>query len=425
MRFGMRPGTERVAALAEALGDPQRTYPVVQVSGTNAKFSVVSIVASILERLGLTVGTYTSPHLETVRERIGLAREPISEEAFASTLGYLVPYIEQVEEAIDDELTYFELLTVMAFEAFFDRAVHAAVVEVGLGGEYDATNVADARVGVVTNVSLDHVRQFGRDLGKAAWEKGGIAKDGTFVVTGIADDEIYSIVEARAREKGAASVARLGREFDVIDRAPAVGGQVVSVRGLHGSYDEVFLSLFGAHQAGNAAMALAAVEAFTGEALGAEDVAAALGSVHVPGRLEIVGRRPLVVCDGAHNIAASTAVRDALREAFSYERLILVAGMVDTKLVEDVLAVWAPLVDRSFVTAPDTERAAAPERLASALRDAGLPADRVVAVAGVGEALGRALGEAGEEDLVLVFGSFYTVGEARTWLRLRGAGAQA
>ncbi|MGH2760866.1 MAG: bifunctional folylpolyglutamate synthase/dihydrofolate synthase [Actinomycetota bacterium] len=421
----MRPGTERVAALVEALGHPQHSYPVVHVSGTNAKFSVVSIVGALLGRLGLTVGAYTSPHLETVRERITLAGTPIAEETFATTVSYLRPYLEGVEREIGDELTWFELLTVMAFEAFFDRAVHAAAIEVGLGGEYDATNVADAKVAIVTNISLDHVRQFGRDLHKAAWEKGGIIKTDTFVVTGILDDELFGVVDGRARERNAADVALLGRDFHLVDRRSAVGGQLITVQGLHATYDDVFLSVFGEHQATNAALAIAACEAFGGGPLSEEEVRAALGLLQIPGRLEVVGRRPLILCDGAHNIAASAAVRDAIVEDFTYDRLILVAGMVGTKLVEEVLAEWAPLVGRAFVAAPDTERAAEPARLATALEAGGLAAAGIRTVQTVAQALEAALDEATEDDLVLVFGSFYTVGEARGWLRSRGVLAQA
>jgi dihydrofolate synthase/folylpolyglutamate synthase len=425
IRFGMRPGTDRVAALVEALGHPQSSYPVIQVSGTNAKFSVVSIVGAILAELGLTVGAYTSPHLETVRERISFGGVPIDEESFARALTYLEPYLAIVEAELGDQLTFFELLTVMAFETFFDRAVHAAVLEVGLGGEYDATNVADAQVAVVTNVSLDHIRQFGRDLQKAAWEKGGIAKAGTHVVTGVEQDDLFAIVETRATERQAAGIARMGRDIDVVDRRPAVGGQVLTIRGLHGTYDDMFLSLFGAHQARNAALAVAACEAFAGEALASDELGKALGAVRVPGRLEIVRRAPLVVCDGAHNIAASQAVRETLLESFSYERLILVAGMVDTKLVEEVLAGWAPMVAAAFVAPPRTERAAPPERLAAALEQHGLSRDRITVAPSIEDALAKALEEAEESDLVLVFGSFYTVGEARAWLRSRGVLTQA
>ncbi len=421
----MRPGTERVAALVEALGHPQHSYPVVHVSGTNAKFSVVSMVESIFRAMGLTVGTYTSPHLETVRERIAVSGIPIDEEALAATVDYLKPYLEQVEREMDDQLTWFELLTVMAFEAFFDRAVHAAAIEVGLGGEYDATNVADARVAVVTNVSLDHVRQFGRDLHKAAWEKGGIIKTGTFVVSGITDDELFEVVDGRARERNASDVLRIGRDFEVLDRRAAVGGQLISVQGLHGRYEEIFLSVLGSHQATNAALALVAAEAFGGGALGAEEVSSALGTMQIPGRLDVVGRRPLIVCDGAHNIAASTAVREAIEDSFSYERLILVAGMVGTKLVEEVLGEWAPLVHRAFVAAPATERAAEASRLSAALQAGGLAEADVATADTVAHALEAALDEATEDDLVLIFGSFYTVGEARGWLRSRGVLTEA
>jgi dihydrofolate synthase/folylpolyglutamate synthase len=425
IKFGMRPGTERVAALVEALGHPQRSYPVVQVSGTNAKFSVVSMVSALLQEMGLTVGTYTSPHLESVRERIALGGVPISEDELASTLTYLEPYLKGVEDDLGDQLTWFELLTGVAFEAFFDRAVHAAVLEVGLGGEYDATNVADAQVGVVTNVSLDHIRQFGRDLNKATWEKAGIAKEGTFLVSGIEQDDLFAIVDERARDRNALAVVRLDRDFELTDRQPAVGGQLVSISGVHGAYDEVFLSLFGSHQARNAALAVAACEGFAGEALNADIVKGALGAVRVPGRIEVLGRRPLVVCDGAHNIAASEAVVDAIKESFTFERLILVAGMVETKLVEEVLGQWAAIVDRAFVAALRSERSASPERLAAALEVHGVPSDRIGVCESVDRAVDAALDESNEDDLVLIFGSFYTVGEARAWLRSRGVLTQA
>lgn len=425
IKFGMRPGTERVAALVEALAHPERSYPVVQVSGTNAKFSVVRMVSALLTEMGLTVGEYTSPHLETVRERVVLGGTPISEEELATTLTYLEPYLKQVEDELGDRLTWFELLTSVAFEAFFDRAVHAAVLEVGLGGEYDATNVADAQVAIVTNVSLDHIRQFGRDLHKATWEKAGIAKEGTFVVSGVEQDELFAIVDERARDRHAAAIVRLERDFEVTDRQPAVGGQLVSVRGVHGNYDDVFLSLFGSHQARNAALAIAACEGFAGEALNADVVKGALTAVRVPGRIEVLGRHPLVVCDGAHNIAASEAVLEVVKESFTFERLILVAGMVETKLVEDVLGQWASSVDRAFVAPLRSERSASGERLAAALEVHGVPRDRVNVAESVERALDAALDEAREDDLVLIFGSFYTVGEAKGWLRSRGVLTQA
>jgi dihydrofolate synthase/folylpolyglutamate synthase len=406
--------------MMDALGDPQKTYPVLHVSGTNAKFSVLAIATAILTELGMTVGTYTSPDLGNVRERIGFAREPIDEEMFAERLTYLQPFIELVEERLGEELTYFELLTVLAFEAFFDQAVHAVVIETGLGGEYDATNVADAAVAVVTNVSLDHIRQFGGDLAKAAWEKAGIAKQGSVVVSGIEQDDLFDIVERRAIEKGADTILRFGRDVDLVERHPAVGGQTISIDTPRGTYEDVFLSQFGEHQARNAVLAVAAVEAFVSERIADDVLERALGSVRLPARLEILGRHPLVLVDGGHNPAAATNVRAAVEEAFAHERLILVVGMVGSKPVEDVLGIWAPIVDHAVVTVPKTERAAEASRLVTALRELGLAEDVIDVVDEVGAAVDHATGLAGEDDLVLVFGSFFTASEARDRLRARG-----
>jgi len=418
--YGIRPGTERVAALVDALGHPELSYPVVHVSGTNGKYSVVSIMTAVLMELGLTVGSCISPHLETVRERITFGGRPIDEDGFARVVGYLRPYVEMVEAQREDHLTYQEVLTVMAFEALFDRAVHVGVLETGLGGEYDATNVAHAQVAVVTNVSLDHVKQFGFDLSKAAWEKAGIIKEDSFVVTGVEQDDLFAIVEARAQERGARGVVRIGREFEVGERRPAVGGQSLTVRGLYGEYEDVFLSLYGGHQAANAALSIAACEAFAGEALDASAVERALGSVRIPGRIDVAGRRPPVVLDGGHNPAAARAVREAVEESFAYDRLIAVVGMLDDKLIEDVLAVWTHVAAQWFVTALHTDRAAVPERLVDALIAGGVEPDAVEIVEDVAAGLASALDLASPEDLVLVFGSFHTVGEAMPWLRKAG-----
>lgn len=425
IRWGMRPGTERIAALAELLDHPQRSYPVFHVSGTNGKFSVATFITAILSRLGLTVGTYTSPHLETVRERIAIAETPLTEEEFAAVLLYLRPFVEQIEKERGDAVTYFELLTAMAFEAFFDRPVHAAVLEAGLGGEYDATNVADAKVGVVVGVSLDHVRQFGEDLRKAAWEKAGIAKEGATIVTGVDQGDLLAIVEARAQERGARSVVRLGRDIELVERMPAHRGQTITVRGIYGEYDDVFLSAFGAHQATNAALAIAATEAFAGEALDQPALEEALGTVRTPGRLDVVSRRPLIVVDGGHNPAAATAVRTALEESFSYDRLIVVVAMLDDKLIEDVIGVWTPIVQEWIVASLHTDRAAAPERIVNAIIDEGIPSDAIDVVDNVGEGLASAVARAARNDLILVFGSFHTAGDAMTWLRSSGKVAQS
>jgi dihydrofolate synthase/folylpolyglutamate synthase len=367
----------------------------------------------------MTIGTYTSPDLGNVRERIGFALEPFDEQGFADVLDYLLPYIEFVEKELGDRLTYFELLTAMAFEAFFDRAVHGAVVEAGLGGEYDATNVADARVAVVTNVSLDHVRQFGGDLAKAAWEKAGIAKQGSVVVTGIDQDELYELVARRSVEKGASSVLRAGRDIKLLGRRVAVGGQMLTIEGIHATYDEVFLGLFGEHQARNAVLAVAACEAFVGERIDRDALERGLAGVKTPARVEVLGRRPVVVCDGGHNPAAAEVVKATITEAFSYERLIIVVGMLSEKLIDESLAIWAPIVDHAIVTAPHSDRAAEPEKLVDSLRASGVDQESIDLVEGVPAAVDHAIALASDDDLVLVFGSFYTASEARDWLSAR------
>lgn len=407
--------------MMDALSHPQRSYPVLQISGTNAKFSVLAIATAILTELGMSVGTYVSPDLGNVRERLGSALEPIDEEAFAALVEYLKPYIELVEERLGEQLTYFELLTVMAYEWFFDRAVHAAVVETGLGGEYDATNVADAAVGVLTNVSLDHIRQFGGDLSKAAWEKAGIAKEGTVLVTGVEQDDLFELISKRGAEKGADRVLRAGRDIELVERLPAIGGQVLTIRTENTTYEEVFFVLFGEHQARNAVLAVAAVEAFVGEPIERDALERALATVSTPGRMEVLMRHPLVIVDGGHNPAAATNVRATIEEAFAHERLIFVVGMVGSKPVEDVLAIWAPIVDHVVVTVPKTERAADADRLVSTLRELGLSDDVIDVVDDVGAAVQHAIGLASDDDLVLVFGSFYTASEARDLLRSQGS----
>jgi dihydrofolate synthase/folylpolyglutamate synthase len=328
-----------------------------------------------------------------------------------------------VEASGVGQLTYFELLTAMAYEAFFDRAVHAAVVETGLGGEYDATNVADAQVAVITNVTLDHIRQFGGDLSKAAWEKAGIAKPGSAVVCGVEQDDLFELIAKRTAEKGARSMLRVGRDVDVLERRPGIGGQLLTIRGAHATYDDLFFALFGQHQASNALLAVAACEQFVGGVLDRDALERGLATVRTPGRIEVLARRPLVVCDGGHNPAAAEVVKATVAEAFSYQQLILVVGMLSEKLIDEVLAIWAPVADRIVVTAPKTERAADPQRLIDTLNSLGV--DEVEVVEGVAEAVDHAVGAADEEDLVLVFGSFHTASEARDWLRSKGALAEA
>lgn len=414
---GGRPGRERIDALVELLDHPQRTFPSIHVTGTNGKFSVVRMCTSILGALGMTVGAHTSPDLGNVRERIAIGDEPIGEHDFARVVEYLAPFIQLVQERSDEELTYNEVLTAIALEYFFDRPVHAGVIEVGLGGEYDSTNVVDGKVAVITKIARDHIAQFGDDPVRAAWEKAGIIKAGATVVSGVDRPGLARIVDDRARERGAARVVRLGREFDVLHRVPAVGGQVIGIHGLEADYLDLFLPAFGLHQADNLAFAIAACEAFVESALDEKTARDAVAAVTLPGRLEVMRRRPIVIVDGAHNEDAAAAVLRTVSEEFVFDRLICVVGMMQDKPVEDVLALFADVVHRWVVTAPGAERAAEPATLARILRARGVPDELVTACAGVAAAVDDAIAEAQEDDLILVFGSFYTASEARAWLR--------
>jgi dihydrofolate synthase/folylpolyglutamate synthase len=416
----VRPGNERIRALMDMLQSPQAAYPSIHVTGTNGKYSTVAMATAILGELGMTVGTYTSPHIEAIRERIAVGGTPIDEESFGDVLGYLRPYIETVESGAGERLTHFDTLTAMAFEHFFDRAVHAGVIEVGLGGEYDATNVLDGRVSVITRVSRDHIPQFGEDLTRVAWEKAGVIKKGAVALSGVDQAELAPIVAERAREKGAERLALLGSDFGVWGRRQAVGGQVVTIKGLEAVYDDVFVPLYGEHQAHNAAFAVAGCEAFVGEAIGDRHLRAALEGVRLPGRFELVSRRPAIVLDGGHNEDAARAVIRTLVEEFTCERLLCVIGMLVDKQIEDVLGILQPEVDKFFVSAPPFERAAAPRRLVDGLQSVGVPRDAIESRRSIADALELALSEAGEEDMILVFGSFHVIGEARPWLRARG-----
>jgi dihydrofolate synthase/folylpolyglutamate synthase len=243
------------------------------------------------------------------------------------------------------------------------------------------------------------------------------------VITGVEQDDLFDIVARRATEKGAASVHRAGVDVELVERRPALGGQLLTIRGLHATYDDVFLALFGAHQADNAVLAVTACEALVREALDRDHLERALATVKTPGRIEVLARHPLVVCDGGHNPASAEVVKDAVAEAFSYARLIMVIGMLSEKLIDEVLAIWAPVVDRFIVTAPKSERSAEPGRLVDTLNALG--AADVEIVDGVPDAVDHAMAVADEEDLVLVFGSFHTASEARDWLRAKGALAEA
>ena len=298
---------DRMWPLVELLGSPQLEYPAVHLTGTNGKTSTARMTTALLMAAGLSTGAYTSPHLQRVNERMGWNGDPIDDDTFADQLSA----VAAIEDFLPDRPSHFEILTAAALRWFSDVAVDVAVVEVGLGGTGDATNVVDGRVAVVTNVSVDHVDYIGPTVRDIANEKAGIVKPGSVLVLGETDPDLA----APFLDRGADRVFTRGIDFGVIENALAVGGRVVGLFTPTTEYHGVFLPLHGAHQAHNAALALTAAESFLGGALEHDTVVSAFASVRSPGRLEVVGRRPLVLLDGAHNVAGALALRRRWRKS--------------------------------------------------------------------------------------------------------------
>ncbi|WP_327189261.1 bifunctional tetrahydrofolate synthase/dihydrofolate synthase [Streptomyces xinghaiensis] len=421
----LEPSLTRISALMDVLGEPQRSYPSIHITGTNGKTSTARMIEALLTAFDLRTGRYTSPHVQSVTERISIDGGPVAAEKFIETYRDLLPFVEMVDTAQEHRLSFFEVLTGMAFAAFADAPVDVAVVEVGMGGSWDATNVIDAGVAVVTPIDLDHTDRLGGSPGEIAVEKAGIIKQGATVVLAQQPVDAAQAMLKKAVEVDA-TVAREGMEFGVTGREIAVGGQLVSLRGLGGEYPEIFLPLHGAHQAHNAAVALAAVEAFFGigsehaRTLDAETIRTAFASVVSPGRMEIVRKSPTVVLDAAHNPAGARAAAGTVTEAFGFSRLIGVVGPSAEKDVKGLLEAFEPVFHEVVVTRNSTHRAMDVDELA-ALAVEVFGEDRVQVEPRLDDALEAAitLAEEGGEFAaagVLVTGSVITVGEARLLL---------
>ena len=398
---------DRVARLTELMGDPQRAYPVIHLTGTNGKGSTARILTQLLVAKGLSVGTYTSPHLERFNERIAWNGEAISDAAFVE----IIDVVAAVERVMDEPPTVFEILTAAAFRWFADVAVDVGVIEVGLGGRWDATNVADGQVAVVTNVSLDHAETIGPTLVDIANEKAGIVKPGSTLVLGETEPELAAVFRAA----GAARVVERDRDFGCEVNRLAHSGRLLDLRTPGASYSDVYLPLHGAHQGENAAIALAAAEAFFGMPLDADIVEQAFAAVRVPGRLEVVARQPLVILDGAHNPAGAEAAAEAIAEEFgSVAAKVLVVGLLQGKDPVEMLEALEARDAKLLVACPaPSPRTLPPAEVAAAARAMGIAAEIANLVP---EALARALVVASPEDLVLVTGSLYVVGAARAAL---------
>ncbi|MFV0129902.1 bifunctional tetrahydrofolate synthase/dihydrofolate synthase [Streptomyces sp. HMX112] len=421
----LEPSVTRIAALMDVLGEPQRAYPSIHITGTNGKTSTARMIEALLGAFDLRTGRYTSPHVQSITERISLDGAPISAERFIETYRDIKPYVDMVDGSQDYRLSFFEVLTGMAYAAFADAPVDVAVVEVGMGGTWDATNVLDGSVAVVTPIDLDHTDRLGATTADIAGEKSGIIKQGATVVLAQQPVDAAQVMLKKAVEVDA-TVAREGMEYGVVARDVAVGGQMVTLRGLGGEYEEIFLPLHGAHQAHNAAVALAAVEAFFGigaqqaRTLDMDTIRKAFASVASPGRLEVVRRSPTVVLDAAHNPAGARATAEGITEAFGFSRLIGVVGASGDKDVRGLLEAFEPIFMDVVVTQNSSHRAMDVDALAAVAVEV-FGDQRVVVEPRLDDALETAITLAEEEGEysgagVLVTGSVITVGEARLLL---------
>jgi dihydrofolate synthase/folylpolyglutamate synthase len=422
----LEPSLDRIRAFTELLGEPQRSYPVVHLTGTNGKTSTSRMVDTLIRATGLRTGRFTSPHVESMTERISVDGEPLTEEQFVRAYDDVAQVAAMADEDAVNPLSFFEMVVGMAYAAFADAPVDVAVVEVGMGGSWDATNVADARVAVILPIAVDHAAYLGARPVDIAREKAGIIKAGSTVVCAVQDDDVAAVVAERAAEVGA-TVLWEGQDFGVAHRVPAVGGQLLRLRGSAREYDEVFLPLYGAHQAQNAAVALAAVEALTGEGLDVDLVRGAFSQVTSPGRLEIVRRSPTIVLDAAHNPHGAAATVAALEDSFTFSPLVGVVAVMADKDYEAVLAAFEPVMAAVVCTRNSSDRSLPAHELAEVARGV-FGIDRVYVESRLDDALDRAatlaeeggmFGEAIGSGGVLVTGSVVTVGDARRMLRPR------
>ncbi len=422
---------DRMTELVGLLGDPQRACPVIHVTGTNGKTSTARMIDALLRSRGLRTGRFTSPHLVSIRERICIDGAPVDAERFVAAYEEILPYVRLVDERHPAAMSFFEVLTGMAFAIFADTPVDVVVLEVGVGGRLDCTNVADGVVAVITPISIDHTRLLGDTLEEIAGEKAGIIKPGA---TAVLAQQPLAAAEVLRRHAvaGGATVAREGVEFGVLSREPGVGGQQLALRGLRGTYEDVFLPLFGAHQAGNAACALAAVEAFAGVSgegvsgsagLDADLVREAFAKVTSPGRLEVIRRSPTTIIDAAHNPAGMAATVAAVQESFTFSHLTGVFAASGDKDVAGMLAELEPLLTDIVVTRNSSERSMDPGETAELAAEI-LGEDRVACADRLDDAIEVAVTLADEVVAetgpgtggVLITGSVITAGDARRLL---------
>ncbi|MGK3952767.1 bifunctional folylpolyglutamate synthase/dihydrofolate synthase [Microbacterium sp. I2] len=413
----VQPRVERTRRVLELLDDPQKTYRVVHVTGTNGKTSTSRVIESLIRAHGLRTGLFTSPHLERFTERIMIDGEPISDAAVADAWDEVSPFVDLVDAELaaagDAALTFFELLTVLAFVAFADAPIDVLVLEVGMGGSWDSTNTADGDVAVFTPIALDHADRLGQTISEIAAVKAGIIKDGAAVVSARQDAAAEAELRRAAAARGA-SIAFEGEGFALAQQRLAVGGQLISIRGLAGVYEDEYLPLYGAHQGFNAALAIAAVESLLGggaQPIAGDVLAEGFGGVTSPGRLQLVGASPTVVVDAAHNPHGARALVAALREAFDFDEWGVVLGVLSDKDADGIVDALASAAAHVFATAPHSERANDADTIADLAEARGVP---VTVHADLGDAAesAREWAAASDRRAVVIAGSVVLAGEA-------------
>ena len=419
------PTLERISALVDILGSPQLTYPTIHVGGTNGKTTTSRMIDSLLFEMGLRTGRFTSPHLESYLERISINGKPIDAKELIFSFNDISPYFDLMDSKFENPISFFEAITALAFAAFAEHPIDVGVIEVGMGGEWDATNVVDADVSVITPIGLDHMEYLGSTIAEIAATKAGIIKEQGFIVLAQQTPEAAVELLRRAAEVGA-DIAREGLEYSIDSRAIAVGGQLISITGLRGHYDDIFLPLHGKHQASNAAAALIAVEAFFGEQdLDIDAVRAGFANVTSPGRCEVIHRDPTIILDAAHNPHGAKAIAETMQSEFTFDEVTGIVALMADKDALGILHELEPILNQIIVTTNSSERSMSVADL-NKLATQVFGADRVFAEETLPAAIDRAIKDANrplsDESLaILITGSVVTVGEARTAVRKKYA----
>ncbi|CAN2211425.1 FolC Folylpolyglutamate synthase [Candidatus Nanopelagicaceae bacterium] len=417
----IEPTLQRIAALVDVLGSPQLTYPTIHIGGTNGKTTTSRMIDSLLFEMGLRTGRFTSPHLETYLERISINGQNIDPKALVFSYNDIAAYLDLMDSKFDHPISFFEAMTALAFAAFAEHPIDVGVIEVGMGGEWDATNVVDADVSVIMPINLDHTEYLGETLTEIAQTKAGIIKESGFVVLAQQEPEVAKELLKRAATMGA-DVAREGIEYSVLSRSLAVGGQLISIQGASDTYEDIFLPLHGKHQASNAAAALVAVEAFFGDQeLDIEAVRAGFANVTSPGRCEVVHREPTIILDAAHNPHGAAAIAETVQSEFTFDEVIGVVAPMGDKDIHGILLELEQVMDSVIVTANSSTRSTPVDKLEMIAIEI-FGADRVFSDESLEKALDRAIKDSvrplSDDSVgILVTGSVVTVGEARSYLR--------